>query len=581
MKTILIIEDDRTIRTKIVKVLEHRGFEVFDVGDGLAGVELAKEHLPDLILCDIMMPVQDGYGVLRALRQEPETCAIPFIFLTGKTELTDLRRGMNLGADDYITKPFTGKDLIEAINTRLKKQSDRAQPYISQLKATAETLGRAAYIDLLTNLPNRIGLHQHLQSLIAETSGEKGFIAVLCLNLNRFREVNETYGYATGDLLLQEIAARLRSFTGSNSLAARLSADQFVIALPPLANSELLDDRIQRLEAVLREPYLPNGQEIHVLMGLGVALYPHHGSRAEQLVAYAETAMRWGRENGVEGYQVYTSAIDAESREGKQLTQELMQAVQRDEFYLLYQPQVNLITNRVIGLESFLRWKHPKRGILLPPKFLLLAKEQVLVEAISEWTLRASCLQGVRCQEMSLVPISVSVNMSTLQFHRPNLLQMVSRVLAETGLEPHLLTLELTESSLVGETDSVCRTLTGLKDIGVKVAVDDFGMGYSSLKDLGKFPLDALKIDSFFVQHVEDEHYAAVVSSIIAIAQTLKLKVIAEGVETEQQLGILRKYGCHAMQGHLHSLPMPADEIYALLKEGGRPTAARPYQKQF
>ena len=577
MKKILVIEDDRTIRTKIAKVLEHRGFKVFGAGDGLSGVELAKDNLPDLILCDIMMPVQDGYGVLRALRQEDSTAAIPFIFLTGKTDLTDLRRGMNLGADDYITKPFTSKDLIEAINVRLRKQSDRAQPYLAQLKNTAETLGRAAYIDLLTNLPNRIGLHQHLQHLIADNPMGKRFIPVVCLNFKRFREVNETYGYATGDLLLQEMAARLRTFAGDNSLAARLSADQFIVALPPLAKSEILDEEMQRLEMVLQEPCMPNGQEISITAGLGVALYPHHSSRAEQLVAYAETAMRWGREHGVDGYQLYTPAIDQENREGKQLTQELMLAPQQDEFYLLFQPQVNLITNRVIGLESFLRWKHPKRGVMLPPKFLPLAKDQVLVEAISEWTLRASCLQGVRCQGLSLVPISVSVNMSTLQFHRPNLLQMVSRVLAETGLEPHLLTLELTESSLVGDPDSVCRTLTGLKDIGVRVAVDDFGMGYSSLKDLGKFPLDALKIDSFFVQHVEDEHYSAVVSSIIAIAQTLKLKVIAEGVETEQQLGILRKYGCHAMQGHLHSIPMTADEICTLLQEGGRPTSIRQY----
>ncbi len=285
-------------------------------------------------------------------------------------------------------------------------------------------------------------------------------------------------------------------------------------------------------------------------------------------MAYAETAMRWGREHGVDDYQLYTPAIDAENRDLKQLAQELMQAIERDEFYLLYQPQVNLITDRVIGLESFLRWKHPKRGIVLPHRFLPLVKDQTLIEAISEWTLRETCLQGIRCQEMSIVPISVSVNLSTLQFHRPNLLQMVSRVLAETGLEPHLLTLELTESSLVGDQSAIRSTLTGLKDIGVKVAVDDFGMGYSSLKDLGKFPLDALKIDSFFVQHVTDEHYAAVVSSIIAIAQTLKLKVIAEGVETEQQLGILRKYGCHAMQGHLHSIPSPAEQIDALLREG-------------
>lgn len=573
MKTILVIEDDVTIRTGILKVLESEGFHVLGAANGAEGATLAASHLPDLILCDILMPEQDGYGVLEKLRRDSDTADIPFIFLTAKAEFADLRRGMNLGADDYIPKPFTQADLLDAIEGRLHRKAIQVQPYLDQLRQTAESLSRSAYIDLLTSLPNRIGLHRHLQHRIVQGE-EAGFMAVVCLGLHGLPEIYATHGYASGDLLLQEMAARLRTFAGSEDFAARLSGDQFAIVLQSLSHSEDLNDLIQALERELQRPYLPNGREIEVSLHWGVALYPHHSNRAEQLVAYAETAMRWGRDNDVEGHQLYTPEIDAADRELKQLTVDLRQAATHGEYYLLYQPQVNLITNRIIAVESFLRWRHPRRGVLLPHKFLPLVQDRTLVESMTDWTIRTACEQGVKFQNLSLVPVSMSVNLSFLQFNRPNLVPTVAEILADTGLEPELLTLELTESSLMGEQDKVCRILAGLKEIGVKIAIDDFGMGYSSLKDLSKFPLDTLKIDSFFVQNLSEEHYAAVVSSIIAISQTLRLKVIAEGVETEQQLGILRKYGCHAMQGYYHSMPLLPNEVSMLLQHGSRDRAA-------
>lgn len=569
MKTILVIEDDISIRTGLSKVLESHGFHVLVAGNGLEGAALASRHLPDLILCDILMPEQDGYGVLEELRRQSETADTPFIFLTAKADLADLRRGMNLGADDYIPKPFTQTDLMEAIETRLHRKAIQAQPYLDQLRQTAESLSRSAYIDLLTSLPNRIGLHRHLQHRIVQSEAS-GFMAVVGIGLQGLAEIYATHGYAMGDLLLQEMAARLRTFAGSGDFAARLSGDQFAVVLQSLSHSDDLNDLMQALEQALLQPYLLSGREFDVGFYCGVALYPHHSNRAEQLVAYAETALRWGRENGVEGYQIYTPEIDAADRDLKQLSADLRSAATRGEYYLLYQPQVNLITNRIIAVESFLRWRHPQRGVLLPHKFLPLVQDRSLVEMMTDWTIRTACEQAGKFQDLSLVPISMSVNLSFLQFNRPNLVPMVAEILADTGLEPELLTLELTESSLMGEQDKVCRILAGLKAIGVKIAIDDFGMGYSSLKDLSKFPLDTLKIDSFFVQNLSEEHYAAVVSSIIAISQTLRLKVIAEGVETEQQLGILRKYGCHAMQGYYHSMPLLPNEVAMLLQQGSR-----------
>jgi len=585
VKTILAIEDDPNLRKSIFKVLEREGFRVLTATDGARGVELAQTQLPDLILCDILMPEQDGYGVLNCLRQVQETADIPFIFLTSKSDLSDLRRGMTLGADDYVPKPFDARDLVQAVRTRLDKKERQTQPYLDQLRKTAESLSRSAYIDLLTSLPNRIGLHRHLQQCLTDRDRRNDFMAVVCLGLTDMAEVYQVHGYAAADLLLQEAASRLRSFaqkkaqdkTGqqqrancSERFVARLSGAQFAVLFQSIEHSDELDDLIESLTQQLSEPYLINGRDVEVGLHLGVALHPHHSNRAEQLVAYGETALRWGKDNGVVDYQLYTPEIEAADRDLKQLTEELHRAAANDEFYLLYQPQVNLITNRIIAVESFLRWKHPRRGVLLPHKFLPLAQDRCLVETMTDWTIRTACTQAVKFQGLSIVPMSVSVNLSYLQFNRPSLIETVRGILGDTGLDPALLTLELTESSLMGDQHKVCRILAGLQELGVKIAIDDFGMGYSSLKDLSKFPLDTLKIDSFFIQNLPEEHYAAVVSSIIAISQTLRLKVIAEGVETEQQLGILRKYGCHAMQGHYHSMPLLPEEIATLLQQGGR-----------
>lgn len=577
MKTILVIEDDAAIRKSIVKSLEHQAFRVLSATDGTTGIELAQAHLPDLILCDILMPGQDGYSVLASLHRVRETADIPFIFLTAKADLGDLRRGMNLGADDYIPKPFETQDLLAAVRARLDQRARQRQPYLAQLRSTAESLSRSAYLDLLTSLPNRIGLHHHLRQQLARP-GDRSFMAVVCLSIADMAEIYGTQGYSAADQLRQELAVRLRQFAGHQHFAARLSGAQFAIALQGLDHSDDLDRLMRSLAHQLTQPYGLHGPaspgdpktQITLQLHWGVALYPHHSHRPEQLVAYGETAMRWGRENGVSDYQLYTPEIDAADRDLKQLSQELQQAAQNGEFHLLYQPQVNLITNRIIGVESFLRWDHPQRGTLLPHRFLALVQDPSLVETMTDWTIRTACGQAKQFQSLSLVPMSMSVNLSLLQFKRPNLIPTVARILQETGLDPSLLTLELTESSLMGEQTQVCHLLAGLQELGVKIAIDDFGMGYSSLKDLSKFPLDTLKIDSFFIQNLGDAHYAAVVSSIIAISQTLRLKVIAEGVETEQQLGILRKYGCHAMQGHYHSMPLLPGEVETLLQQGGR-----------
>lgn len=598
VKTILVIEDERTIRLNIIKILEFKGYQVLSAADGKAGVDLARQYFPDLVLCDIMMPELDGYGVLAEIRRDQEIGNTPFIFLTAKADIADLRQGMNLGADDYVPKPFTSEGLVQAIEVRLAKQETLTAPYVEQMREAANSLSRAAHSDLLTDLPNRIGLHQALQQQIRDRKP----LTVICINVDNFGLINATWGYSTGDLLLQAIAQRLQPCLGTTATISRFSADQFVIVLaretPPIGATEATESLrqtaktsqhqtgqhktsqdetsqnetiavIRRIQSTLSPAYFLNGHDLSVEISIGIALYPEHAQQVQSLIAYAETALRWSRQQPQScGYRFYDPDMEMSDRQLKQLTIDLKSETYATQFRLIYQPQVNLITNRVIGLEAFLRWEHPEFGTLSPHRFMALARDHDLVESMTEWTLRTACVQAQSFQKLNLVPISMAVNISALQFRRPNLVSIVKQVLADSGLDPQLLVLELTENTLMGNQDSALEILHGLKGLGLKIAIDDFGMGYSSLKYFGKFPIDALKIDHFFIHQVTtNEHYAAIVSSIIAMAQTLKLKVIAEGVETDEQIAVLRRYGCHVIQGYWHSQPLPTDGIERLLQQ--------------
>jgi diguanylate cyclase len=613
VKTILVIEDERTIRLNIIKILEFKGYQVLSAADGKAGIDLARQYLPDLVLCDIMMPEMDGYGVLAEIRRDQEIGNTPFIFLTAKADIADLREGMNLGADDYVPKPFTSDGLVKAIEVRLTKQDNLTAPYVEQMREAANSLSQAAHRDLLTDLPNRIGLHQELQRRIKARSP----LLLICINIDDFGNINATWGYSTGDLLLQTIAMRLQLCLGEGATISRFNADQFVVILnrepadrqtPPTDQPTMEADRpqavqapaklsptkpsqtkpsqtdqsadpsaeqygdvlfaIRRIQAALGPSYMLNDHEFNLEISMGLSLYPDHTQQAQSLITYAETALRWSRQTQKGGYRFYDPAMEMNDRQIQQLTIDLKAETYTTEFRLIYQPQVNLITNRVIGLEAFLRWEHPEFGLLSPHKFMALARGSELVESMTEWTLRTACTQAQTFQQLNLVPISMAVNLSALQFRRPNLIAIVRQVLADTKLDPQLLVLELTENTLMGNQDTALDILHGLKSLGLKIAIDDFGMGYSSLKYFGKFPIDALKIDHFFIhQLTSNEHYAAIVSSIIAMAQTLKLKVIAEGVETDEQIAILRRYGCHVIQGYWHSQPLPAKGIEQLLQQ--------------
>ncbi len=582
MATILVIENEEIILDNLLEILQLEGFQAIGANGGVMGVEQAKTYLPDLILCDIGMPELDGYGVLNVLRRDPQTAAIPIIFLTAKGERAEIRQGMNLGADDYLIKPCAIEDLLEAISSRLRKYVGLTQIFAKRQPPLPSLLPGSAYLDPLTHLPNRTLFYQQLQQILARQSlvsigqinrGDAA-IAVFCLNVNRFRTVNTSFGYHIGDRLLQELSKRLVKAIGSQATVARLGADEFGIIVTGHPQEQDLVGIAQAILVEVTAPYLLTAHKIQIQVSIGIALQHQHGSSPERLLVQAETARRWCQKQGQSGYMVYSLTMDALEVERRLIEADLSNAIAEQtasglkpsEFQLYYQPQVHLATGRIIGVEALLRWHHPQRGMIPPKIFIPIAEEMGLIVTLGEWVLRAACAQVQSWQTLSLMPLKVAVNLSMRQFQQEKLAQRVGQILAETGLNPKLLVLELTESILMEDVGATVAVLRELKQLGVEISLDDFGTGYSSLNYLSDLPIDALKIDQTFVrQGAINSGAAAISTAIIMMAQSLQLNVIAEGVETQKQVTFLQEIGCQIMQGFLYSPPIPADEMQPLL----------------
>lgn len=586
MTKILVIEDEDLIRDNIVELLESEDFEVFNAEDGKIGVQLASQHQPDLILCDVMMPELDGYGVLLKLQENPLTATIPFIFLTAKADLGDLRKGMQLGADDYLTKPCTATELLKAIVIRLEKHTILKDRYTSELKVAEAKLNQFIYQDSTTSLPNRLSLLEYFQQMLhqlASLSGTdenwkyQGMIPVLCLGVDRFSRINDLFDYESGDLLLKEVGERLRKSLSAENIITHLNADQFAILLAPILDKKLLKTTLEGLQKIISKPFVLMNREVFITISTGIALYPQDGREIQQLLRAAKQAMNEVKQQGGNHYTFYTPTCDHELSERIDLEVALRYALEREEFQLYYQPQVSLKTGNIVGAEALLRWKHPQQGMISPMKFIPIAEETGLIEPIGEWVLYQACKDSKAWRSQGLGCLRVAVNLSGRQFRTANLRQKLVQVLLNTGCEPDYLELELTESLLIRDAELSIQQLQALKALGLKIAIDDFGTGYSSLNYLQKFPFDVLKIDQCFVRNLHNNKInAAITQSLISMAHLLNLKVIAEGVETQEELDLLNEFNCNEIQGYLFSRPLNLEEFQALVKSGRKLKLSQP-----
>ena len=571
MTTILVIDDDPTVRSLILKLLKAEGFDGVGAEDGRAGVQLAQVHEPDLIICDIMMPECNGHEVLQQLRQDPVTATIPFIFLSARADRTDLRQGMELGADDYLVKPFKRAELVGAISARLAKQSAITQPYIDEMKRAAQSLSQLAYRDPLTNLPNRIRLHHQLQEYLRRAQREHYQVAVLCINLDRFKVINQNWGYANGDRVLKIAADRLQQSFGSEHLVSRFNGDEFCVVLDRIQSQEAVELSAQTLLQRLTAPYELDVQSLQLHVSIGIALYPECGGTTDILLNRADTALRYAKAQGRNHYQIYRLEMDVQLAERQLIEARLSSVLIHQELGVHYQPQVNLITGRIIGAEALVRWEQGEMQGLSPAKFIPIAEETGVIVEIGQWVLQTACLQAKHWQQVTRLPLRVSVNLSARQFSQQDLTACIARTLQETGLDPNLLVLELTETSVMENVEVTVAALQGIRGMGVRISIDDFGTGYSSLSYLKRLPIDTLKIDQSFIQDITtNRNDAAIAKAIIAMAQSLQLKVIAEGVETQEQADFLRQNGCYAMQGFLFGPALNSHDFLQLLLEDRR-----------
>lgn len=469
---------------------------------------------------------------------------------------------------------------VQERTLQLSRRNEELNRAVEEVTKTRDKLHKLAYYDSLTSLPNRRLFTEQLDLLLRLGKRNEELTAVLFLDLDNFKRINDSLGHSCGDVLLREVGKRLAHCVRASDLVghnvepnssidvSRLGGDEFTVVLNRVADADAPATVARRLLNAFAEPIIIEGHELVVTPSIGIALAPRDADTVEGLLKAADTAMYHAKATGKNNFLFYTADMDAAGVERLTLENDLRKAIEQDELVLYYQPQVDTITGDVVGAEALMRWQHPAQGLIPPFKFIPLAEELGLIGDLGEWGLERACRQMVELQSEGLSLPKVSVNVSALQF-TPSFIERVSVVLAETGLLPRRLELELTEGIMMDGSDSAIDALNSLKDLGVKLSIDDFGTGYSSLSYLSRFPLDELKIDrSFVIDLEESESDANLVIAIIAMARSLNMDIVAEGVENHEQYRFLRQHGASVIQGYLFSKPVPLEELKPMLAPG-------------
>ena len=438
---------------------------------------------------------------------------------------------------------------------------------ITERKQSEEHVQYLAYYDALTGLPNRTLLADRLLKALATASRQKDKVALLFLDLDRFKSINDSFGHTFGDLVLQDVATRLEGRTRKQDTVARLGGDEFLIVLNSVKDISDVAVAAKRFMDAMAAEFVVQGHSLGITCSLGVSIFPEHGTDVESLLKHADAAMYSAKENGRNSFQFFSEEMTAQVVERLTLENSLRPALEKKQLFLVYQPQMDLATGKIIGLEALLRWQHPELGLVPPDKFIRIAENSGLILPIGEWVLRTACSQARKWQDEGFPAVRVAVNVSAVQFRQPDFCAIVSRVLHETGLAPQYLELELTESLLLSSADMTLPVIHELSALGVTLAIDDFGTGYSNFGYLRQFRVSRLKIDRSFINNVAvDPDDAAIANAIISMAKSMSLKVIAEGVENEAQMSFLRVHLCDEIQGYYFSKPLTVDKVAEKLR---------------
>ncbi|RDE19134.1 EAL domain-containing protein [Motiliproteus coralliicola] len=559
--TILIIDDESFPRATLEALLLPEGYRVETCSGGEQGLRAAERLRPDLILLDVMMPILDGYEVCRRLRANKALAAIPIIMVTALDDADSRIQGLEAGADDFITKPFNSAELRARVRniTRL----DRYRKLLEQ----QEQLAYLTNYDHATGLPKRVLLNNQIQSEIKLRSTVK--LLVIMLRFDGFDKVQHALGQNGIDRMLIELSNRLRDpGTNNRQSIARLQGNCLGLVKHSSHPERDSVELIEHLRSAIAAPIELDGQNFVVPMRVGISVYPDDGRDSDQLIDQASFAGSQVQLKEQLGYAFYTAEMNRLVQQQITLEAELHHAVTGNQFELYYQPKLDLLGERgIIGVEALIRWNHPERGLIAPFQFIPLAEATGMIQPIGDWVFSQACDQLRQWQQQGFDGLTLSVNLSGQQFNDPQLVDNIRRQLDRTGLDAASLELELTETHLLESETEAERILHELKALGVGLAIDDFGTGYSSLSRLQRFPVDVLKIDRAFIHDLPDSTgSAALTQAILAMAHSLGLEVVAEGIETEAQRDFLRQQYCSQGQGYLFSRPVSAESMTELLE---------------
>ncbi len=560
-RDVLLVEDsliDAQLIRRLLRRVTSSYYRVTHVRTLNDAVLSAEDLVPDVILADLNLPDSRGTQTVASLQTSyPD---IPLVIVSAWEDEAISLRSVKAGAQDYLVKGH-----IDGANLH------RVIRYAVERKRTELELVRLAHFDQLTSLPNRTLLRERVDHAIARAMRSGSGVATLILDMDRFKEINDMLGHEIGDKLLVEAARRIRASVRDQDTVARLGGDEFAVVLEGVSEAKEVLPVIERIIASLGEVTQIGGRELNSSISIGIAMYPENGNNLSELLRAADLAMYQAKSSGRGRYQFFADAMQEEAQSRHALEWALRRAVERNEFELVYQPQLCLRTGTVIGVEALLRWMSPTRGLLTPYHFIAGLEEFGLINQVGEWVLQTACEQIRRWQAMRFAPMRIAVNVSAQQFEDPMLIDKIRSALKETRLPPELLELELTESCLMSDPAQASALLREIRDVGVRIAIDDFGTGYSSLTYLHEFPLSALKIDKNFVQSVESNDRGGPISKmIIGLGQNLGLEVIAEGVETEVQLEYMREHGCDVAQGYLYARPESPEDLTPWLQANQR-----------
>jgi diguanylate cyclase (GGDEF)-like protein len=584
---ILVVDDEVNVRKAISRVLKRKGYTIVTARDGTEGLDLLRRDKFSVVISDQRMPGMEGTEMLKHARVvSPDTVRI---LLTAHADITALQQAINQGEIyRFLMKPWEANALANDVNDaiqyyQLKAEKERINQEIhkqvqqlsqvnrellNKISNQSQQLTQATQYDPLTLLPNRSLLVDVLQATVAESRVTQKLVAVLMIDIDRFDLVNQSMGYESGDLLLFETAQRLLDCVRDDDTVARLSSDEFVMVLRTLDNSQNIEPLIKRIHVELSKPFFVNNQEVFLSASIGISLYPHNGQCTTDLLEAAAIALKHAKAVGNGVHQYFDTRMNQRVKRIVDLERRLHYAIDRQEFQVYYQPQIALRSGAIVGAEALLRW-HPAEGeIIGPAEFVPVLEETGMIQQVGEQVLTMVGTQAAKWNQLGLKPLRIGVNLSARQFQSNNLVSIVESLLTSTDLPPHVLDLEITETSVMLDIAKAINTLNELHALGVNMSIDDFGTGYASLSYLTRFPVHALKIDCSFVQGIpERKNDAMITNAIIALGHNLNLRVIAEGVETAEQLAFLRERNCDEIQGYYFSPAVDVTEFEKMLRD--------------